>query len=95
MRIVWDITAKKELKKIYDHIKLDSLQNAEMVREGIVKATASLDKNFVYRPDKYKRNNDGSYRAFEIYSYRISYRITLDEIKILRLRHVRMRPKRF
>ena len=33
--------------------------------------------------------------AFEIYSYRISYRITLDEIKILRLRHVRMRPKMF
>lgn len=95
MRIVWDIIAKEELKKIYEYIKLDSPQNATMVRDGIVKATASLANNFVHRPDNYKRNNDGTYRAFEIYSYRISYRITLDEIKILRLRHVRMRPKMF
>lgn len=95
MRIVWDITAKEELKKIYGYIKLDSPKNATMVRDGIVKATAALTNNFVYQPDKYKRNNDGTYRAFEIYSYRISYRITLDEIKILRLRHVRMRPKMF
>jgi len=32
-----------------------------MVRDGIVKATASLNQNFVHRPDKYKGNNDGSY----------------------------------
>lgn len=95
MRIVWDIAAKEELKNIYDYIKQDSLQNAEMVRDGIVKAVSSLSKNFVHRPDKYKRNNDDTYRAFEMYSYRVSYRITADEIKILRLRHVRMKPKKF
>jgi hypothetical protein len=29
-----------------------------------------------YGPDKYKADNDGSYRAFEKHSYRIVYRYT-------------------
>jgi plasmid stabilization system protein ParE len=68
LKVIWAPDAKKELKKIYGYIKKDSLQNAEMARNTILSATASLNKNFVHRPDKYKRNNDGTYRAFEIIS---------------------------
>ena len=95
MKIIWDIQAKASLKAIFDYIKMDSLQNAEKVRDTIIDSVSSLDGKLVHRPDKYKRNNDGTYRAYEIYSYRISYRITSTEIKILRLRHVKMRPKVF
>jgi hypothetical protein len=38
--------------------------------------TISLSKNpEIYPPDKYKKSNSGIYRAFELYRYRISYRI--------------------
>ncbi|MGB0948547.1 MAG: type II toxin-antitoxin system RelE/ParE family toxin [Marinirhabdus sp.] len=40
----------------------------------------------------HKIGNDGSYRAFEKHSYRVSYRITENEIRILRLRHTSRNP---
>ncbi len=43
--------------------------------------------------DKYKTGNDGSYRAFELHYYRVSYRIMNYEIKIVRVRHTSMIPK--
>lgn len=40
-----------------------------------------------------KQNNNGNYRAFEIYSYRISYRINENEIYRVRVRHTSRNPK--
>ncbi|RZK61488.1 MAG: hypothetical protein EOO95_16395 [Pedobacter sp.] len=53
----------------------------------------SLPVNFdVYQTDRLKRNNDGSFYAFEIDSYRISFRKLDQEIRILRIRHSARRP---
>jgi plasmid stabilization system protein ParE len=46
-----------------------------------------------YPPDKFRLDNEGNYRAFETHSYRISYKFTDREIRILRIRHVRQSPK--
>lgn len=40
-------------------------------------------------------NNDGSFRAFEIYHHRISYRLLKNEVRIIRIRHTKMNPKNF
>lgn len=40
-----------------------------------------------------KEFNNGNYRAYELYSYRISYKITSTEIQILRIRHTSRNPK--
>ena len=48
-----------------------------------------------YSPDKYKINNDDSYRAFEKHRYRIVYRFTKNIIRVLRVRHTTMEPKPF
>jgi mRNA-degrading endonuclease RelE of RelBE toxin-antitoxin system len=45
--------------------------------------------------DKYHKNNKGSYRAYEIYHYRIAYKITKTEIIITRVRHTKMEPKKY
>ena len=42
-----------------------------------------------YSPDKYKINNDNSFRAFELHHYRISYRYVKDEVRIIRIRHTK------
>ncbi len=95
LKIICDIEAKIQLQKAYKFIQKDSLQNATKVRDAIISATASLNNNFLHIADKYKINNDGTYRAFELYNYRISYRITSIEIQILRLRHTKMQPLKF
>lgn len=38
---------------------------------------------------------DGSFRANELHSYRIAYRITENEIIIVRVRHTSMEPKSY
>jgi plasmid stabilization system protein ParE len=92
--IVWNNKALASFKKAYEHIKEDSYINAEKVKEGITKIVDSLPDHPEKHPlDKYKKNNQGNYRAFEKYSYRVAYKITENEIIILRLRHVKQEPK--
>ena len=49
----------------------------------------------IYPVDKYRRNNDGSYRAFEVDHYRISYRNKKDTIRIVRIRHTSRRVRKY
>ncbi|WP_300600228.1 type II toxin-antitoxin system RelE/ParE family toxin [Niabella sp.] len=94
MVIVWNELAKNELKRAYEYILKDSYQNAVKVRQEIIDAVLSLpgqpDK---HRADKYKTNNDGTWRAFEVHHYRISYRVKNSQIRIVRLRHTNRSPR--
>jgi len=88
--------ARLELQKAYLYIRLDSLQNAEMVRDDIIDLTIELCKYPTkYPPDKFKTDNDGTWRAFEKHNFRISYRIMPTEIRIVRLRHTSRSPLTF
>ncbi|MES2279521.1 MAG: type II toxin-antitoxin system RelE/ParE family toxin [Bacteroidota bacterium] len=96
MVTIWSKRAKSELHKAYLYILFDSLQNAEMVRDDIIDLTIDLSKNPEKHPlDKFKKDNDGTWRAFEKNHYRISYRITQREIRIVRLRHTSKSPLTF
>lgn len=84
MVTVWSKRARTELKKAYEYIREDSPQNA---------ITLHLPKHpEKFPPDKFKKGNDNTWRAFEIYHYRISYRIMPDQIRIVRMRHTRRSP---
>jgi len=66
------------------------------VKDTILFMTRKLaDHPEEYPLDKFKKDNSGNYRAFEKYSYRVAYRHTAHEIKILRLRHVKQEPKSY
>lgn len=93
MVVVWSNSAKTELRKAYNYIALDSLKNAQMVRDTLIDITIDLPKHPKKYPlDKFKKSNDGSWRAFEKYNYRISYRVTPGQIRIVRLRHTSRSP---
>lgn len=67
-----------------------------MVRDDIIDATINLSKYPEKYPlDKFKKNNDGTWRAFEKHHYRISYRIMPNEIRIVRMRHTSKSPQSF
>lgn len=94
--VVWGKRAYASLQKAYKHIKEDSPANAEKVKSEILAITRELPSNAARYPhDKFKRNNPGNYRAFEKHSYRVSYRHTEKEVKILRVRHVKQEPKEY
>lgn len=93
MKIIIDDAAKKLLSEAYQFIKKDSPQNAVKVKNKILDSFKLLAKHPErHPPDKYRNNNDGSFRAYEIYSYRISYHVSPSAIRILRIRHTRMNP---
>jgi plasmid stabilization system protein ParE len=94
--IRWPLLAQRQLWKAYQYILLDSYQNAEKVKNDILLSTRNLPANpEMYPPDKYRLNNDGSFRAYELHRYRIAYRITEKEIIIVRVRHTSMEPKQY
>jgi plasmid stabilization system protein ParE len=95
-KIVIPTLPKSQLKEAYDFIKLDSLKNAEKVKSKILSASRELaDHPERYSQDKYRIKNDGSYRAFEIYKYRVSYHISPDQFTIVRVLHTKREPKAY
>ena len=96
LKIVWDVEAQNYLRVAIQFIKQDSPQNAEKVKSEITEAVSELAHHPTrYPADKYRNDKDGSYRAFELYKYRISYHISDTEIRIVRIRHTAQNPKAY
>lgn len=96
MVTVWTPQAIAELRKAYDYISKDSPQSARKVVDEIVRIADLLPTEpEMFPPDKFKKVNDGAWRAFEKFHYRISYRITLGEIRIVRMRHTSRTPLQY
>jgi plasmid stabilization system protein ParE len=54
-KIVWDETARHSLRKAYDYIKKDSLNNAIMVKKEILKDIKRLSTYpEIHPPDRFK-----------------------------------------
>lgn len=91
--IKWNRKALQQFDDAINYIKAHLPSGAKKVEVAILaKIDQLLKYPERYNPDKYKKDNDGSFRAFEIHHYRISYRYKRDEIRIIRLRHTRMNP---
>lgn len=96
MVVVWGKSARAELRKAFEYIALDSRQNAELVRDTLIDMTIDLSTNpFKHPLDKFKTSNDGTWRAFEKYHYRISYRVLKDEVRVVRMRHTSRSPTNY
>jgi plasmid stabilization system protein ParE len=93
-KIKWSSAALQNMLTALIRIREESVKQAEEVEKSILSRIESASiRPTRYPPDKFKRNNTGYFRAFETHSFRISYRYTKHEIRILRIRHVREAPK--
>jgi len=96
LNVLWDIEARSFFKKAIAYIKKDSELNAEKVKKAILQSTSDLKLNpEKHAPDQYRINNNGNYRAYEVYGFRIAYFISDDHVRIVRIRHTRMEPKSY
>jgi plasmid stabilization system protein ParE len=95
-KIIWRLKAKADFETLIDYISQDSPFAANNVGLAIIDEISNLPvlpEKFV--KDSWKKNNDGSYRVFFKYHYRISYKITPATIYILRIRHTSQDPKEY
>jgi plasmid stabilization system protein ParE len=91
--IQWDEEAKLYFRQAIQYIKQESPQGAEIVKKAILNHIAVLKENAgIYEIDRFKIENDGSYRSVTVFSYRITYKITHSHVLILRIRHTSQDP---
>jgi len=97
MAIKWNKAAIKQLIDAIEFIEDAGFRSyAEELEKDILYKVRNLPANSINYPlDKYRRNNDGTYRAFEVENYRISFRSKDDEIRIVRIRHTSRRAKNY
>lgn len=93
MVTIWSLKAQMQLRKAFEYIYKDSPKNAQKVKDEIIELSISLVEHPErFPPDKYRINNDGCFRAFELHHYRVVYKIMEDCILVVRLRHTSMSP---
>jgi|SRR5579859_5958526 len=92
-KITWDKQALHYFRDAIRYIRKDSPQNADKVEKEILEKISELSKNpEIHNPDKYRINNIGNYRAFELYRFRVGYLVKEDEIIIARIRNTNQEP---
>lgn len=92
--LVWDKEALDDFKIVFCFLKTgDNLTYANEVKKTILKTVRGLlDNPFIFEQDRFKFDNDGSFRAFVAFHYRVAYKITENQIRILRIRHTSREP---
>ena len=94
--IVWDKPALLQFKNAIRYIFKKSVQNSEKVMNEILEKIDGLSAHpEKFPPDKYKKNNAGDYRAFELHRFRVSYFVGDNEIRITRIRNTKRKPRRY
>lgn len=92
-KIVWDKQAINYFRASIEYIHQESPKNADKVRKKILEKISELSiKPEIHAPDKFKSNNSGQYKAFELYRFRIAYLVKEDEIIIIRIRNTNQEP---
>jgi plasmid stabilization system protein ParE len=94
--IIWTETSQNQLEKIYFYLleETKSFAIADKVVDSLISAVEILKNSWeIYETDEMRIPVDENYRAFEKFSYRISYKIDSEKIYILRIRHTSRNPK--
>ena len=93
IKVEWHKDASLHFNQILEYLYNESEHAVSIVGNAILDEVEKLAKYpNAYPLDRFKKNNDGNYRACIVYSYRISYYINENVIYILRIRHTSREP---
>lgn len=93
--VIWDKKALEHFIEILDYLSKHSSQAPKIVKKGILERLEVIKGNpLLTELDKLKDPANKNFRAFIVYSYRVTYQINTDskEIRILRIRHCSREP---
>ena len=88
--IIWTKTSENQLEAIYFYLleETKSFTIPDKIIDSIVNSVEILKTNWeIYETDEMRIPINENYRAFEKFSYRVSYKITNEIIYIIRVRH--------
>jgi len=92
-KVVWSKNSSLQLKESLIYLKEKSLKSASKVKKEILQTAKKLSLHpEIYSLDRFAEDNDGSIRAFEKYSYRVTYQVEETQVLILRVRHTSREP---
>ena len=89
LRVIWSPVALREVAALFQYLRDFNPQAAEQVAASLIQAGDSL-ANFPYRGRLVP--NTSLREMVTIYPYIIRYRISGDEVRILRVRHTAREP---
>ena len=93
IKVEWHKEASLHFNQILEYLSNESEQAVSIVGNSILDEIEKLPKHTkAHSLDRFKRSNDGNYRALIVYSYRISYYVDINIIYILRIRHMSREP---
>lgn len=95
LKIVWDRKALDHFKEILAYLEKQSIQAPKIVKSAVVSRLDLIKTNpLISELDKLKDTSNNDFRAFIVFSYRVTYQIKTDmkEIRVLRIRHTSREP---
>jgi len=93
--IVWDRNALDSFKEILEYLSKQSTQAPKIVKGAIINRLEVIKSNpLITEVDKLKSPPNHDFRAFVVFSYRVTYQVKSEsrEIRILRIRHTSREP---
>ncbi len=97
-KIVWDTPALNQLQEILEYLHEQSESAPGIVKQAILAQIKLIQSNpLICESDKLKTPSDSNFRAFIVFSYRVTFQIKPDlmEIRILRIRHTSREPLKY
>ncbi len=94
-KIVWDRKALDHFKEILTYLERQSDQAPKIVKSAVVSRLDLIKTNpLISELDKLKDSPNKYFRAFIVFSYRVTYQINpeIKEIRVLRIRHTSREP---
>lgn len=94
-KLVWDRKALDHLKDILAYLEKRSEQAPKIVKTAIIDRLDQIKKEpLTCELDKLKDPPNKDFRAFVVFSYRVTYQINKEqkEIRVLRVRHTSREP---
>jgi len=94
-KLIWDGEALDQLKEILEYLDEQSEQAPKIVKKAIFERLLVVQRNpLTSEVDKLKEPMNVDFRAFVVFSYRVTYQIenVKKEIRVLRVRHTSREP---
>ena len=94
-KLIWDGEALDQLKEILEYLDEQSEQAPKIVKKAIFERLLVVQRNpLTSEVDKLKDPLNVDFRAFVVFSYRVTYQIenVKKEIRVLRVRHTSREP---
>ena len=93
VRIAWSREAARHFDALLQYLYNESERASFIVGNAILEEVEKIAAHPTAFPlDRFKKNNDGFYRACIVYNHRISYYVDGETIYILRIRHTSREP---